>query len=319
MHDDRYSTTRSLTTEKPACFDTPVDGLTTLLKTPDSDQKIAEGGLRLQGFFKTSSEDKPLITVVTVVYNGAKFLEDTIKSVIEQTYDNVEYIIVDGGSTDGTLDIIQKYQHAIDYWVCEPDKGIYDAMNKGANIASLNSWILFLGADDVALDLSSVSQTVLNDRSIGCVIADVKQYSYSQMPDYIYKCWIPDMSNIEKDFFSFPLHHQGFFYKKWKKNIPFIVNVGVHSDYDQMLRVLYEFKAKKLNNAVSCYRTGGASDQFSIKNILSFFRVAKNNSVNIVSSISKNKSNVLKLVIKSLLPNYVITKYRARRRPLVLR
>ncbi len=148
MHDERYATTRRLITEKPACFDNTVDGIATLLKMPDSYQKIAEGGLRLQGFFKEGSEDKPLITVVTVVYNGAEFLEDTIKSVIGQTYDNVEYIIVDGGSTDGTLDIIRKYQHTIDYWVSEPDSGIYGAMNKGIVLGS-GDWNNFMNAGDV--------------------------------------------------------------------------------------------------------------------------------------------------------------------------
>ena len=84
-----YSTTRRLTTEKPCSFDAPVDGIATLLKIPNRDQEIDEGGLRLQGLFKSGSDDEPLITVVTVVYNGAEYLEDTIKSVIEKTYDNV--------------------------------------------------------------------------------------------------------------------------------------------------------------------------------------------------------------------------------------
>lgn len=78
----------------------------------------------------------PLITVITVVYNGAKYLEATILSVINQTYPNVEYIIIDGGSTDDTLDIIKKYEDYIDYWVSERDKGISDAFNKGITLAS---------------------------------------------------------------------------------------------------------------------------------------------------------------------------------------
>jgi len=81
-------------------------------------------------------KNKPLISIVTVVYNGEEFLEETIKSVVSQTYKNIEYIIIDGGSTDGTVDIIKKYEDKIDYWVSEPDSGIYDAMNKGIDKAS---------------------------------------------------------------------------------------------------------------------------------------------------------------------------------------
>jgi glycosyltransferase involved in cell wall biosynthesis len=151
MTSPEFSTTRHLTTEKPACFDTPVNGFPTLLRTPDSEHKIADGGLRLQEQFKISSDAKPLITVVTVVYNRAELLEDTIKNVIEQSYDNIEYIIVDGGSTDGTLEVIRKYEHAIDYWVSEPDKGIFGAMNKGIDLGS-GQWINFMNAGDYFFD-----------------------------------------------------------------------------------------------------------------------------------------------------------------------
>jgi glycosyltransferase involved in cell wall biosynthesis len=78
----------------------------------------------------------PLVSIITVVFNGAKTLEQTIQSVLGQTYKNIEYIIVDGGSTDGTLDIIQKYEDRIARWVSEPDRGLYDAMNKGIRMAT---------------------------------------------------------------------------------------------------------------------------------------------------------------------------------------
>jgi glycosyltransferase involved in cell wall biosynthesis len=76
------------------------------------------------------------VSIITVVYNGAKTLEQTIKSVLNQTYRNIEYIIVDGGSTDGTIDIIKKYEDKIAFWVSEKDKGLYDAMNKGIGYAT---------------------------------------------------------------------------------------------------------------------------------------------------------------------------------------
>ena len=90
----------------------------------------------------------PLISIVTVVYNGASTLEQKILSVLGQTYPHIEYIIIDGGSQDGTVDIIKKYQNRIAYWVSEPDEGIYDAMNKGKRHAS-GDWIYFLGSDDI--------------------------------------------------------------------------------------------------------------------------------------------------------------------------
>ncbi|MDD3138152.1 MAG: glycosyltransferase family 2 protein [Lachnospiraceae bacterium] len=87
------------------------------------------------------------VSIVTVSYNAVATIEQTIQSVINQTYDNIEYIVIDGGSTDGTVDIIKKYADRIDYWISEPDKGIYDAMNKGINQAS-GSIIGMINSDD---------------------------------------------------------------------------------------------------------------------------------------------------------------------------
>jgi glycosyltransferase involved in cell wall biosynthesis len=98
----------------------------------------------------TSSIIHPKITIITAVYNAQKYLEECIVSVINQTYTNVEYIIIDGGSSDDSVDIIKKYQNKIKYWESEPDDGIYDAWNKGLAQAE-GDWIAFVGADDQLL------------------------------------------------------------------------------------------------------------------------------------------------------------------------
>lgn len=92
-------------------------------------------------------ENKLKISVVTVSYNAADTIEETIRSVVNQTYDNIEYIIIDGGSTDGTVDIIKKYADRITYWVSEPDKGMYDALRKGFTRVTGNI-CCFLNSDD---------------------------------------------------------------------------------------------------------------------------------------------------------------------------
>lgn len=106
-----------------------------------------EGGTRLAGARKASRPEAPLVSVVTVVFNGEAHLEQAIVSVLGQRHTNVEYIVVDGGSTDGTLSILERYGGRIDYWVSEPDRGIYDAMNKGIALAS-GDLVGLLNSDD---------------------------------------------------------------------------------------------------------------------------------------------------------------------------
>ena len=118
---------------------------------------VKSGGKRLA---EAGSSDYPLFTVITVVFNGGKLLESTILSVQNQSYSDVEYIIIDGRSTDGTLDIIRKYEDAIDYWVSEPDKGIYDAMNKGIRHAR-GEWLYFLNCGDCLVDREVLEKVAL--------------------------------------------------------------------------------------------------------------------------------------------------------------
>jgi glycosyltransferase involved in cell wall biosynthesis len=105
-------------------------------------------------------QNNPIITIITVVYNSATTLRATIESVVSQLSDHVEYIIIDGGSTDGTQDIIKAYEGALAYWLSEPDHGIYDAWNKGLSCAA-GKYIGFIGGDDLLLP-GSLSAYITN-------------------------------------------------------------------------------------------------------------------------------------------------------------
>ncbi|HLF34211.1 MAG TPA: glycosyltransferase family 2 protein [Cyclobacteriaceae bacterium] len=105
-------------------------------------------------------DKQPLLSVVTVVHNGVRHIENTIKSVISQTYPHIEYIIIDGNSTDGTQDIINKYRNQISEFISEPDRGIYDAMNKGLR-TSHGDYILFLNCGDSIYKPGTVSDILI--------------------------------------------------------------------------------------------------------------------------------------------------------------
>jgi glycosyltransferase involved in cell wall biosynthesis len=178
--DPSYSTTRLVTRVVPKISDQPGARFQTILFIPSNPARSAEGGLRTQGFFKAGKScfnmaqcaNEAVVTVITATFNAAQHIEKTILSVLNQSYNNVEYIIIDGGSTDGTLDIIRKYQHAIDYWISEPDKGIYDAWNKGICL-SQGEWIAFLGADDILLK-----------EALQSYVALIASY-YNSPPEYV--------------------------------------------------------------------------------------------------------------------------------------
>lgn len=114
-----------------------------------SERRRLEGGLRTAGRFKAraAAGGLPLVSIITVCLNSARTLQQCFTSVFEQTYDNIEYIVIDGGSTDGTLDIIKRYEGVLDYFLSDGDNGLYEAMNKGLAVAS-GDYVLFLNSDD---------------------------------------------------------------------------------------------------------------------------------------------------------------------------
>jgi len=105
------------------------------------------------------SESNPCISVITVVYNNVDGIERTILSIVEQSYEDIEYIIVDGYSDDGTIDIIRKYEDRISKWISEPDDGLYHAMNKGMNLAT-GDYVWFINSGDEIFDVETVSTMI---------------------------------------------------------------------------------------------------------------------------------------------------------------
>jgi glycosyltransferase involved in cell wall biosynthesis len=141
-------------TQTHICHEPPVTGARRVsgrcLRLPDTTgRRQAEGGLRLHGKFKKrgSGAHPPLVSVVTVCLNAGATLEQAIRSVLAQTHENIEYIVIDGGSGDDTPALLREYEAAIDYYVSEPDAGLYDAMNKGLAAAG-GDYIMILNADD---------------------------------------------------------------------------------------------------------------------------------------------------------------------------
>jgi glycosyltransferase involved in cell wall biosynthesis len=166
----------------------------------------------------------PLITIITVVYNGEAVLENTIKSVLALSHLNINYIIIDGKSTDNTVSIIRKYESKIYKWLTEPDKGIYDAMNKGWSIANKDSYILFLGAGD---EIYSLPENLAPDYS--------KVY-YGDV--YIGKKLFKSTHNFKLKLGS-TIHHQALLIPKaLHEKPPFEISYKLYADFDLNQRLL---------------------------------------------------------------------------------
>ncbi|MCG1036552.1 glycosyltransferase family 2 protein [Polaribacter sargassicola] len=152
------------------------------------------------------------ISIITVCYNSEKTIEKTIKSVLAQTYSDIEYIIVDGNSKDKTKEIIKKYDSKISKWVSEPDKGLYDAMNKGITFA--NGYLIgILNSDDIFTDdfvLENVAKFHL-ENNIDASVGNIIQFNEEgkTVRKYSAKKWNPDKLKI-----GFMPAHPAIFFKK---------------------------------------------------------------------------------------------------------
>lgn len=213
------------------------------------------------------SRTHPLVTVITVVYNGRAKIENTIKSVINQDYLNIEYIIIDGGSNDGTLEIIKKYKYAIKHFVSEKDNGIYDAMNKGINLAS-GDFINFMNCGDTFSDANTIKTVVNNLKpNIDLIYGDyhIKAGNNKRQKNNG-KC-----TDLWKGLFC----HQAMFMKTWiARREKFDTSISINADSDLVLKIIsLGLICKKLDLSLACIEGGGLSDQSRLKSVLSQWRL----------------------------------------------
>lgn len=290
-----YSTTRILTTKKPI----------NLKDLPFSINKKKEGGLRLKGYYKKSYQNKPLISIITVVKNGESFLEKTIQSVIKQTYNNIEYIIIDGASNDRTLEIIKDYDDKIDYWLSEPDNGVYDAMNKGVDIAT-GEWINFMNAGDKFYENYTTEKIFVgnnynnNDFIYGdCKIVYNSKFSRIQKAGEIKNLWKGIIFSHQS------LFSRRYIFKKYKFNI----NNRIGADFEFLFTChMNKYKFRNVHFLIAIVSAGGLSDIERLRSVLDWWSVIKKFSNNIKINVYYSMlfcDTIIRLNMKKILPKYI--------------
>lgn len=212
--------------------------------------------LNVIGGFVRNFQENPLITIVTVVFNGVSSVEKTISSVLNQSYPNIEYIIIDGGSSDGTLDIIKSYQGGISYWESGDDSGIYDAMNKGIRIAS-GEWISFLNAGDVFYSPEVISNVFTKKKYEEQILYGDLNVVYDKRPPRLVR-----YGEIKSRLFAMPVCHQAMFLKTDRLKIyPYDLSYTYAADFDCLCNILQKGgKAKKVPEVIASIQAGGVSD-----------------------------------------------------------
>ena len=221
----------------------------------ENPKRIHEDGNRFKGNVKKQG---PLISIITVSKNSSKFIQETIDSIKNQTYQNIEYIIVDGASTDGTIEIIKKNIDFIDYFVSEPDLGNYDAINKAISL-STGDLIGVVNADDILLE--NACTTLINYYEsypdIDFFFGSVKKH-WGVISGFYPK-------KIIYSWFFYTSHSTGFFLKRYaaEKNGKYCLKYKYSSDFDYFYRLIIHNKFKgiatKKEEIFGIFRPGGIS------------------------------------------------------------
>ena len=202
------------------------------------------------------------VSIITVSYNSAKTIEDTIHSVLNQDYNNIEYIVIDGLSSDNTVEIINRYKSEISHFISEPDSGIYDAMNKGV-VASTGDLIGILNSDDVYENSSVISNIINALDGNDAVYADLVYVQQDNL-NRIKRVWKSGKYKVDSFLFGWMPPHPTFFVKKECYEKYGLYNTALNSaaDYELMLRFIHKNKIRiaYYTNVIVKMRLGGVSN-----------------------------------------------------------
>lgn len=270
-----------------------------------------DGGLRKGGIFKHTSPDIPLISIITVVYNRVNYLEQAILSVLNQTYNNIEYLIIDGGSTDGTLEIIKKYDNSIDYWISEADNGIYHAMNKGIRLTT-GEIIGLLNSDDFYFPCA-IEKLVRNYTKTNSGVWYGKQMRFEEYDDF---CNFRIQEPILENMYERPsiYHAACFVHQSVYKTIGlFDQRYKIISDYDFLLKAIENGVVFTFINVVfTGFRSGGISG--SAKAWIESYTLIREHPRHKANWFYITRNLVKKSIILRLLSVNLIKKYVHRKR-----
>ena len=229
-------------------------------------------------------------------YNSEETIRKTIESVENQTYPNIEYIVVDGASTDGTISILEERSSVVDCWISEPDKGIYDAMNKGIRI-STGDVVGIINSDDW-YEEDAVQRAVDGFRkNVGLVHGAMRIWGEDGSVKSLYgaKSYIPES-------ISAPFNHPTCFVRKevYKEIGLYETKYKIASDYDFMIRFIdSKYEAKYIDRVISNFRQGGITSKESVP-VIEFYELLRNNGYGLGGTFASIIARLLKRYSASL-------------------